>query len=1372
VTDSPSQPDPVGLLAEDFLERYRRGDRPSISEYVRNHPDLAARIQNVFAALVVMEQAGRPEGEPTTEFAAAGAGFPRRLGDYCLVREVGRGGMGIVYEAAQEALGRRVALKVLPPEFAADPVCLKRFQREARAAARLHHTNIVPVHDVGEDEGLHYYAMQFIDGRSLDKVLTEVRRLWHGIPNEPRTPGTVSGSDISGPPGSPFYRAVARLGLQVAEALAYAHEQGVIHRDVKPSNILVDAAGSAWVTDFGLAKEEGEGLTRTGDVVGTLRYLPPERFSGGSDARGDVYGLGLTMYELLVGRPAFDESDRGRLIKRVLHDEPQRPRRWDRRVPRDLETIVLTASAKDPGRRYATASALAEDLRRYLADRPIRARRHSWLEQAWRWARRNPGWAAMGLAVTTLLLVIAVGGALLNVRLRSALDRATGAERDKTAKLWDSLVDRARALRASGRLGQRSESLAAIREAAQIRIAPELSREAAAALVLPDAEPVREWEGWPDGTIAISFDARLDRFVRLDDQGAITVGRLTPPGEEILARLRSRRQPAPNHILLSPAGDYVATWSGTDRPELTGSLDVWPLDNPEGPDWLGRPVLVNENAIAFSRDGRRLAVGHPDGTVSVFDPQARELVLSLLVGTPPPALAFDRQGDRLAVAAGSAVRLYDLTTGREEPPLVHRDRVSGVDWHPDGMHIATGCDDLKIHYWDVAAATESTAPWEGHTDGGITVWFNPSGDRLVSEDWGRLTRFWEVESGRHLLNVAGERGLQFGSDGLLCCQAEGKSLHLCRMPGCEELRVLGRHTTGLPEWFTDSIVQGDGAAMAIISRPVPEVSSRLNIFDLTSGKELASTGLSLSDVGRVAGWDPSGAWLTVGQNGILRWPARPDADGLHVGPPRRLSSQGGDRLGLSRNAQVLAVPQWRLGRTVVIDRRRPGRAVILRPQHDVRFASVSPDGRWVIASSHSWDGHTSTTRVWDAETGRPVIDLPYQNRSVSRFSPDGRWAAVGVVGRGCQLWEVGTWRRGRQFDNADTCFVFSPGSRLLAVNDLLGVIRLVDMETGAEVLRLTAPDPTWFQHATFSPDGTRLIAVPENRRTVYVWDLALLRKSLADLGLPVDWPEPKPAPGVTAGPTPATVGVDPGFAGNPTAADPAVAAAVLSISLALNPLNPQAYLDRGRAYSQLGEPWAENAAADYSAFLALMPGDDRLAEVLLSRANALARRQDYAASAADVRRLLTLRADGIDRPDQLALLADDLAWRNVCDPGAKREAAEAHLLAQKAVEIEPFRAQYRNTLGAVLFRSGRYQEAVDCLDRNVDVNSPHAGIGMYISAMSHQRLGRTVQARERFREAETWAERRPDLPADTTADLGRLRAEAAAVLDLPRPSAR
>ena len=465
--------DPLQPLAEEFMERYRRGERPSLDEYKARYPALASEIDDLFPALVEMERFGSVDSPPviqTTGAVLAGES-PQQLGEYRILREVGRGGMGIVYEAMQESLGRHVALKVLPPQFLANPTSLKRFRREACSAAGLHHSNIVPVFSVGEHGGHHYFAMQFIRGQTLEAVLKEVRKLrrtdqpavvtthdaseltasriacglisgqivaqeGHSIKDRLtitdegiRETGLLSTSKCDSPAlaahdasssrvclrsaeslatqtDSGYYRGVARIGLQVAEALAYAHEQGVLHRDIKPSNLLIDLDGTAWVADFGLAKlADGDDLSASRDVVGTLRYMAPERFDGRSEHRSDVYSLGVTLYELLTLCPAYSATNQAALIHQVLHESPPPLSRLDRQIPGDLETVVLKAMAKEPAGRYASAKALAEDLRRFLADRPILARRSPPWEQIWKWCRRNPLAATLAAALVSLFLI-------------------------------------------------------------------------------------------------------------------------------------------------------------------------------------------------------------------------------------------------------------------------------------------------------------------------------------------------------------------------------------------------------------------------------------------------------------------------------------------------------------------------------------------------------------------------------------------------------------------------------------------------------------------------------------------------------------------------------------------------------------------------------------------------------------------------------------------------------------------------------------------------------------------------------------------------------------------------------------------------------
>ena len=426
-----------------------------------------------------------------------------QIGDYRIVREIGRGGMGVVYEAEQESLGRRVALKVLSASALLDPKHVRRFEREAKAAAKLHHTSIVPVFGVGHQDGHHYYVMQFIAGLGLDMVLNDLRGLRAGksvarpSPAVSRIAGPTGADvarslltgpiDAEGPPGdgsvtqlydeaapaaanSPppdsgfskaslpgsselstssdtdhqFCRSVARIGVQVADALEYANRHGILHRDIKPSNLLLDNYGNVWVADFGLAKTaEADDLTHTGDILGTIRYMAPERFSGRCDARSDVYSLGLTLYELVALRPAYEASDRHALIERVLHEEPERLRKLAPKVPRDLETIIAKASAKDPAGRYATAAALADDLRRFVEDRPIQARRVSAVERLVRWCRRNKVLAAtIGLAGAALVVVALL--AILYARQQTHLAAARNLYADEQTHRADEEADAAR----------------------------------------------------------------------------------------------------------------------------------------------------------------------------------------------------------------------------------------------------------------------------------------------------------------------------------------------------------------------------------------------------------------------------------------------------------------------------------------------------------------------------------------------------------------------------------------------------------------------------------------------------------------------------------------------------------------------------------------------------------------------------------------------------------------------------------------------------------------------------------------------------------------------------------------------------------------
>jgi tetratricopeptide (TPR) repeat protein len=429
----PASPSSVlAELVDRLTAQLQAGAAVDWDEEERQHPEHAAELRRLRPALGALDDLSRSGDDRLSGVAPAAAAEPLTgvLGDYRILREVGRGGMGVVYEAEQVSLGRRVALKVLPFAAALDSRHLQRFHNEARAAAGLHHSHIVTVYGVGCERGVHFYAMQFIDGPTLADLLARLRRaaereaasaaertIAHPPPEGDEAPAAAAETPLAAAlsteragRGREYYRTVARWGVQAAEALDYAHQVGVVHRDVKPGNLLVEHRGQLWVTDFGLARIQAEAsLTATGDLVGTLRYMSPEQALAKRvviDHRTDVYSLGATLYELLALRPVFGGSDRQELLRQIAFEEPVPPRRLERSVPAELEVIVLKALEKNPAERYATAQELADDLGRFLEDRPIRARRPGLVQRLRKWGRRYR--LAVNVAAACLLVVLAV----------------------------------------------------------------------------------------------------------------------------------------------------------------------------------------------------------------------------------------------------------------------------------------------------------------------------------------------------------------------------------------------------------------------------------------------------------------------------------------------------------------------------------------------------------------------------------------------------------------------------------------------------------------------------------------------------------------------------------------------------------------------------------------------------------------------------------------------------------------------------------------------------------------------------------------------------------------------------------------------------
>jgi len=420
--------DPLDRIAEEFSEQLRSGRPVTISEVLERHPEHRAELQELLPTVELIESLKARRGPA----GAAPVQLPERLGDFRILREIGRGGMGIVYEAEQISLGRRVALKVLPRPLKQDQKRQLRFEQEARVAAGLHHTNIVPVFGVGEEQGLRYYAMQFIDGLGLDEILKDLRaRRLAPDTGRPKDQRRHLLRSVRRPAGRPYFELVARIGLQVALALRHAHRQGALHRDIKPANLILDRRGRVWITDFGVARLTGEpGLTRTGDLVGTPQYLAPEGLRGEWDERTDIYGLGATLYELCTWEKPYGEDSAAQLLERLRAGALDLPRRVNPEIPVDLETVVLKAAAADPRHRYAQAGELADDLRRFLEDRPVRARRVSPPVRLLRWCRRNRTVAALSATAALSLLLAAALGWIGYAETRRALG-SESARRDE-----------------------------------------------------------------------------------------------------------------------------------------------------------------------------------------------------------------------------------------------------------------------------------------------------------------------------------------------------------------------------------------------------------------------------------------------------------------------------------------------------------------------------------------------------------------------------------------------------------------------------------------------------------------------------------------------------------------------------------------------------------------------------------------------------------------------------------------------------------------------------------------------------------------------------------------------------------------------------
>lgn len=1028
-------------IADDFVARCRLGEAPSIEDYAERHPEFAHQIREMFPTLAhVQELRPRPEAQS----AASVVDMPEQIADFRLRGEIGRGGMGVVYEAEQESLGRLVALKILPAPMAGNRMSRERFHREARAAAMLHHTNIVPVFEVGTDGGFHFYAMQLILGQSLDRVIEELRRIrtpefvgaqesesyreaeqeslsqTRAIANSlcskfdlsvrdhpaqsgratvdrAQSPdaGVSSTSDLLGSSGASssegrhFYKNIARIGIDVAQALDHAHRRGIIHRDVKPSNLLLDTNGEVWITDFGLAKTEEVSLTRSGDIVGTLRYMSPERFSGECDGSSDIYALGATLYELLTLTPAYQAADRLELIESIRTRSPSRLRALEVSIPSDLETIVLKAMAMDPRSRYSSALELADDLERFYEGRPIRARRTSTAERLWRWARRNPSLAGslVGVIVllTTLTVVFGVGQATESRQRRKIEGQLYAAE-----------------MIASGRASASQGGLQQVRRL------------------------IEKWDptNWGDGDTAGWEWCYLDD---LANEAVLALGENLWPGPGPNFRSSVSWTPDGRHLIVGYSlGDLALMDPSTGEILQRTPIDPasWVCDAKVSPDgrWL---LTVHWKGKVVLRDASTWTVVHEttiDENVHDFSWSADSSVAVIRYGKKNRARALQLHGDELREFSGTysgplapfqshrsgaertvlsprcmaahaetevgTVRILDAETSAEIRRFgMNQYGVKSFAWSPDGTQLAV----VNIHelwVWDVSERPVSVDYRTGLTGRQSRLDWSDDSKRILvgasgeSSKTGKSgTSIVDVQSGEVGERISGQACSWLGPDSYLAHGSyreppqlltirSGEILAQRAVPGQPERVAVGQDRMFMATWSED------------LYRIDRDLSGRLEPLGEIAGGDLRG----FSKPWALA-LEPRGNLLLVSTYRDIIWKDPDTGKTLHVldTPTESIQSIAFDSTG-RRFATTSKKPEVMIRDTATGDEVQELVGHTIEPL----ASAFHPDDSRIATGAR--DG---TLRLWNPDTGE-LLTVFEEGRPVVAvaWSPDGKALAA------------------------------------------------------------------------------------------------------------------------------------------------------------------------------------------------------------------------------------------------------------------------------------------------------------------------------------------------------------------------------------------
>ena len=989
----------------------------------------------------------------------------RFFGDYEILAEIARGGMGVVYRARQLGLNRIVALKMVQSQHLLSDEARLRFQVEIEAVAQLHHPHIVALYESGEHDGAHYFTMRLVEGGDLASQLKGTRPV----------------------------RELVQLLVKVCRAVHYAHQRGILHRDLKPSNILVDEQGEPHVADFGLAKslDHDTGFTFASSVLGSPNYMAPEQASGKVrqlSTSVDVYGLGAILYHVLAGVPPFQSKTPIDTLRQVIDRDPVPPRTLNPSVDDDIQTIALKCLRKEPGERYGTTEELAQDLERWLAARPILARPLGLWATAGRWARRHPAVATLAVALAIAVAAIVVGTSLAAMRIRHAEQRAD-------ASLRESLLREAASFRLAGELGHRAEGLDKLREAAALggnhEYRVRLRDELLATLARSDVAFVpSSFSNAASRAALLRIDERFEQCAVVE-QGTNVSIRDVRSGA-MLHRIFASA-PVERIERFSPDGRFLAL-------RHTNSLSIWETAT-------GTRCLLHDgtnNTFCFAPNEPAVLLQDALNTAVLLElPSGRELNRWSSEPSRPgyrktgwKALEYSRNGRIVAAASGTShiIELMDAATGQSIRFLTNLNgHILAMCWSRAGGSLAAATFDGRIVSWNPATGAErwSTPHMVAPAR---SMAYHPRGDcvAVVCED--NRVRFYDDLAQRFSAEIeaAGEQ-LVFSPDGEELGPVWSRdgwgSIEIQTSPEFVERRV------GSPLFrMDDARFSPDGRLLAVGH------SDTVYLLNAVSG-----TRLRIKEDWRMFACAFALAEphvFVTGAEGILRHRFRYIDSGdvsfshrevIHAGP-------GWRALDFSANQKFFAAYNVESNLVYVFDRTLTNQLAVMGPHSNAEVINISPDGRWLTTGARA----NRTVRLWDVANQRQIFAKNVGVQPVGIFSADGRWLAI-TGDREFHLLETGTWKPAPSLPLGDKppilgAAAFSPDSRLLAVVVNKFTMALIDLREFRCVGTLRAPGNTQRRGLAFSADGLRLAAVgPEAR--VGIWNLRELQKRMKEFGL-------------------------------------------------------------------------------------------------------------------------------------------------------------------------------------------------------------------------------------------------------------------------------